>query len=159
MLHLLRDPRPRYLESVGNKAAKPGWLGWELARWLRSEKLARKNQRKYPRQYKIILFERLAQQTGTCVEEICEFIGENYSPELIAEANTYNWGSPNGSTLSKAETAFFQLYAGKALERWSYPLDSTNFHLRDIFWFLLKEFPLNTATRFAWEILRGINPA
>lgn len=83
MLHMIRDPRDRYEASLSRFPDGKGRAGGAAARWLYSSRLALRNLRRYPRQYKIVTFESLILDTEPVLEAICAFLGETYDPDML----------------------------------------------------------------------------
>lgn len=84
MIHMLRDPRDRYQASLAKWPNGKLRAGGATARWLYSAMLAHRNARRYPERYRIVRFERLVRETENTLRELCNFLGEVYTPEILA---------------------------------------------------------------------------
>jgi hypothetical protein len=87
MVHMVRDPRRRSSTGGGRRGARTAKLGWETALWLRSVRLATRNQRRYPDGYLVVRYEALADRPAETVEAICSFIGERLLPPMVEVAH------------------------------------------------------------------------
>jgi hypothetical protein len=79
MLHMIRDPRDRYVESLKMWPNGNGRAGGAVARWLYTTSLARRNLKKYPSQYMVVRFEDLVHEPETTLRSICLSSAKNIS--------------------------------------------------------------------------------
>ncbi len=171
MIHMIRDPRDRYEASLARSPNGKGRAGGAAARWLYSVKLARRNQERYPNQYKFVRFESLINHTEQVLQEICGFLDEKYistMPAMEGAPNHRNKLSrglqnvPETNILSPdfighyreviptREIAFIQALAGKEMEELDYPLDPINMSISDKFALVLFDWPLNLIRMGFW---------
>ena len=87
MIHIIRDPRDRYASQFSHRGVGRGKLGAGVALWLTSVRLAERNQRQYKERYKIVLYETLAHKPEEVLLDVCDFVGEVYSPEMLMMEN------------------------------------------------------------------------
>ncbi len=148
MIHMLRDPRDRYAESLRMWPKGKGRAGGAAARWLYTTTLAKHNLKKYPKQYKVVRFEDLVREPEDTLQDICEFIGEEYIPEmlmmsgapehrakLLREAGNDLHVPPLSQNhiglyragLSKPETAFMQSITKTSLREFGYEVSPLHF--------------------------------
>lgn len=128
MIHILRDPRDRYASQLTHRGVGKGKIGAGTALWLWSVRLAENNARHYPDRYKVVKYETLVTEPESFLQEICDFIGEEYSPEmLMVEQPDQDGSAPNAAAkrvprqmwstsigrfhqnLSEREVAFMQM--------------------------------------------------
>ncbi|MBI5298460.1 MAG: sulfotransferase [Chloroflexi bacterium] len=148
MIHMLRDPRDRYVASLKMWPNGRGRAGGATARWLYTTTLARRNLKKYPRQYKVVRFEDLVREPEATLQDICQFIGEEYvadmpamsgAPEhrakMLREVEYGTRISPLSQAhiglyrlnLPKPELAFMQSISGASLREFGYEVDPVRF--------------------------------
>jgi hypothetical protein len=83
-IHMIRDPRDRYASVISRWKVRKGGAGASAAEWLESAELAATNQAAFPRNYQIIRYEDLSSQPEDTMRGVCDFIGEQYLPEILA---------------------------------------------------------------------------
>jgi hypothetical protein len=182
-IHLIRDPRDRLATSKSHWRHGRGKVGNSLGRWLRSTALAERYLRLYPDRYRVIRYEDLVSQPEAVLADLCEFLGEEYTPAMLkighlrhAEESNINLpkepcpGCGDFLTdfiglylqrLSRNEIAQIQLLAKAEMQRWGYWQEKIAFTPKDLGEFIL-EFPLTLAHLGGWrvwEILRRASPA
>jgi len=86
IIHMIRDPRNRFEEKFVRKKSKPGKVGWETGRWLKSVQLANHNLASYPEKYHILRYETLILDPEGTLRSICDFIEEPYEPGMGHDA-------------------------------------------------------------------------
>jgi hypothetical protein len=96
IIHMMRDPRDRYASAKTRWTEMKGRVGAGTAMWLESVKLARRGQRKYPGHYMVVRYEDLVAQPEQMLHKICDFLGEQYVPEMLT------------MTMASARSARFQ---------------------------------------------------
>nr|NIV13501.1 hypothetical protein [Fodinibius sp.] len=82
-VHMLRDPRDRYAGSLQLWPNGRLRAGGSAARFSYSTGLAERHMKKYPGSYLIVRFEDLIRDTNHTLNAICDFLGEEYSPEMM----------------------------------------------------------------------------
>lgn len=94
VIHMVRDPRNRCEEIF--RSAPPifrmGKIGALTASWLYSVRIARRNQTLYPEQYKVVKYEKLLTSPEKTLREICDFIGEAFTPDMLTFENSITFG-------------------------------------------------------------------
>jgi Sulfotransferase family len=158
LIHMVRDPRTRYRAGMNRGGRRPGAVGWETAKWLRSADLAERNRRRYPGRYVVVRYEDLAARPVQTVRQVCAFLGEEFLPSMERAIGTIAFdigdralGGDGTGTL--AEIAFVDRYAGPRLRSFDYgPLPARLAPRRDLS-FILLDWPLNRATMAAWSLL------
>jgi Sulfotransferase family len=83
-LHLVRDPRDRYVALMAKRRGR--WLTLERStlHWIRSATLARRNAMRYPDSYRVVSYEALVRRSDETMREVCEFVGEQYEPAMLS---------------------------------------------------------------------------
>lgn len=94
LIHMIRDPRNRSEEILlsSTQASRPGKIGAMTASWLYSIHLARRNQKLYPDQVKVLRFEDLLRKPVETLKDVCQFIGEEFSPGMVTLENSIPMG-------------------------------------------------------------------
>lgn len=171
MIHMLRDPRDRYVESLKMWPNGKGRAGGAVARWLYTTALARRNLKKYPKQYLTVRFEDLVRAPETTLKTICQFISEEYLPEMLeltgapdhrAKMMRGSEDNQTGSPLSekhiamyrkglpKHELAFMQSVTGASLREFGYELEPIWFSLVERIAYVFWQWPANFIRMVAW---------
>jgi hypothetical protein len=177
IIHMLRDPRDRYASVLARWKVRRGGVGAGTAMWLSSVHLAQRNQQRHPHSYKIIRYESLATQPEATLREICAFIGEAYTPQMLTMQGAATFRDEGGNSsygqrkpglistdsigryrevLSTAEIAFIQSHAAQEMLACDYQPDPIHFSLPDRFSFALFERPLNVGLLLAWRMRHAI---
>jgi len=172
MIHMIRNPIERCQESISTKAYRRGKVGFETAHWIRSAKLARQNQQRYPDHYKIVLCEELYSRPEKTLLEVCHFLDEEYFPSLLDESSKPGFWKEAGSTtdvdsevddhptnmskngqltLSKTERGFIHAIAGREMLAFGYPVEGYSFTAKDWLYYLFIDWPVNLAGMAIWR--------
>jgi hypothetical protein len=180
---MVRDPRDRYASVRKRYGKDTRRLGAAMGRWLLSMRLAKRNQKRYPHNYWVVPYEKLASCPEKSLRELCAFVHEEYRPEMLmmTGAVEYRDGGGNSSfgqfepgiistgsigrfrqVLSSSEIAFIQLVAGKDMARLGYPPFSVQLSAKERVQFLTLDLPANLGRMVGWmatttiAIQRGI---
>jgi len=177
ILHMIRDPRDRYASSLTRWEKSRGGVGAGTARWLSSMSLAKQNMNHYPDSYLIVRYETLASYPEETLKKISEFIGEEYSPQMLGmdQSGSYIEAGGNSSygqrepgvistdsigryrqVLSQRQIAFMQEHAGQEMQEQGYEIDPIQFSLSDKLVFNVADQPLNLARMLAWRTQKSI---
>lgn len=173
ILHMIRDPRDRYASSLTRwKGVMRGGSGAATAMWLNSLRLAERNHERYPAQYKLVSYEALSGQPEATMRDICNFIGEEYSPAMFKMEGAEQFRNEGGNSsygqrepgkisassvgkfrkvLSTREIAFMQLFTGKKMAVYGYELVETRLSLPEQLLFAFWDFPFNLLRMWAWS--------
>ncbi len=162
MVHIIRDPRDRYASHLTHRGRRQGKVGGGAALWLWSARLAERNLRKYPARYKVVLYESLVAQPEPFLHDICDFIGEDYSLEMLmvetaAQSDSGQesvtervprsiWSTSVGryrQTLSKRDVAFIQVVTREKMVHYGYSLEPQQLTGSAKVTFYIKHFPVN----------------
>lgn len=169
IIHMLRDPRDRY-EAMQHKSHRRSKLGIATARWHTSAMLAQKNQIEYSGRYKVIRYETLVTDPETALSEICEFLNEDYFPEMlelqgetrfakqmpdeeISGPLTTKYIGRYRNGLSSRETAYIQKQTGKLMTVFGYSPDPVHFSWKESLRFHLLDKTVNSLHKFGWQIM------
>jgi hypothetical protein len=171
MLHMLRDPRDRYEASLEMWPDGKGRVGAATGRWLYSARLARRNQARYPGRYMIVHFENLVRDTESTLRAVCQFLDEDYTPEMLAMGGSPGHRSKvlqdaeNTSSvvslsadfigryrgrISREELAFMQAHAGRQMAAFGYHCDRITFSPAEWTRYMLVSHPANLARMATW---------
>jgi hypothetical protein len=148
-----------------------GRAGGAVARWLYTTALARRNLKKYPQQYLAVRFEDMVQAPEATLKAICQFIGEEYVPEMLelvgapdhrakmmSNLKSNHTGSPLSDEhigmyrkgLPKDELAFMQSIARASLREYGYELEPIRFTFFERIAYLFWQWPANLIRMIAW---------
>lgn len=171
ILHIIRDPRDRYASALKRWKVIRGGAGSGTAMWLNSISLAERNLKHYPNQYKVVRYESLASDPEGTLRDICDFIGEEYTPEMLSMRGAERFRDEGGNssfephevgkitpvsvgrfrrTLSNRAIAYMQFMAGREMSAYGYPLVNVSLPLRDRLLFFLVDLPINLARGGTW---------
>lgn len=177
LIHMIRDPRDRYASALTRWKKMKGKVGAGTAMWLSSISLAKRNAQRYPDRYKILRYETLASQPEETLSELCDFIGEAYTPAMLSMkgAGSFSDGGGNSSygqldpgristksigrfrkVLSKYDIAFIQSHARQDMLAFNYDLEPLQFSFRDRLSFYSADWPVNLARMVGWWTREGI---
>jgi hypothetical protein len=175
MIHVIRDPRDRYASQFTHRGVGRGQLGAGAALWLWSVRLAERHKRKYGERYKIVQYETLVRETELVLKDLCDFIGEAYSPEMLLihndeSAQTEPSHAPDGSLrpiwttsigrfradLSEREIAFLQMSTYRKMVRYGYRPQPVSLSASTKLFFYLIDCPINLSRMLLWRPWAGI---
>lgn len=177
IIHMVRDPRDRYEASLALWPKGKGRVGGAVARWLYSLRLAERHMKRYPNDYKIVRFESLITQPEETLREVCAFLGETFTPDmvtmegaprhrarLIKGADLEPGQSPVSpeyiggfrGKVAQREIAFMQLHAGRKMRAYGYALDPMPFSFKDWLLFAFVTWPNQMARLAAWQTVETI---
>jgi hypothetical protein len=172
ILHMIRDPRDRYASSRTRWGGRRGGVGAGTAEWLSSTRLARRNERRYQNQYKIIRYETLATKPEETLREICAFIDEEYSPRMLSmegaprfrqQGSNSSYGRLDRGVISTqsigrfrqilapGEIALIQVLAKEQMASFNYEAEATRLLIHQRFRLALGNVPLELARFVAWR--------
>jgi hypothetical protein len=111
-LHLVRDPRDRYVAIQDKTSGRGPALGRSTAAWISSLKLARRNLRRHPSRYRTIRYEDLVRDPEGTMRETCAFLGAPFVPDmlLLADARRYDVDRANAADGVPVSTAHVGIY-------------------------------------------------
>lgn len=177
MIHMLRDPRDRYVESFKMWPNGKGRAGGAVARWLYTTSLARQNLKKYPGHYKIVHFEDLIRHPEATLRSVCAFIGEDFQPQMLEmggaeehrekmmrSARETKSGSPLSDEhigiyrrdLSKFDLAFMQSIARSSLREFGYQVEDVRFTPAEWVKYITWSWPANFGRMLLWLAIEYI---
>lgn len=135
IVHVVRDPRDRYEAVVTRDGRAPGRLWRTTAQWCASAERAERNARRHPGRYTVVRYEDLVADPATTVQALCDFLGEDYEPAMLAvpDARRYDGlrtgpgATPisgrfagRGRALPPREVAFIQCAARRPMRTLGY---------------------------------------
>jgi sulfotransferase family protein len=152
MIHMVRDPRDRFMAGPSGRRFRRGKLGWDTAMWLRSFALAERNEWRYGDRYCVVQFEAFAAHPADTVKTVCAFLGEDCVPAMGEALRTIRIDtSRRPGRPTPAETAFVDRYAAHELERAGYTRAAPSLSPGDRATFLLADWPVNRAAMAIWR--------
>jgi hypothetical protein len=176
-IHMLRDPRDRYASVKKRYKNDRGRAGGAAGKWWYSLLLAKRNVNKHPKNYTIVTYEELVQQPEKTLLKVCEFIEEDYSPQMLTmrgapklremggnssfdqfepgEISTKSVGRYR-SALTPREILFIQLHAGGYMQEFGYTIDEINLSFRDKLRFNFVDRPVDFVRMLGWMARESI---
>lgn len=180
VIQMVRDPRDRYA-SVRKRFGKDNpRLGASAARWLMAMRNGRRNLRRYPRNYRIVRYESLAQNPEATLRELCDFLDEPYAPTMLSMqgANEYRESGGNSSfdkiepgaistrsigrfraVLSASEVDFLQRMCGREMEDYTYELVAPQFEPGERARYMMRLLPVQLARFAGWWVVTEFDEA
>jgi hypothetical protein len=167
MIQLVRDPRSRYEASAGDGRGRPGAVGWDTARWVRSAELAQRNLRRYPGGYLVVRYESLSSQPIVTLRQVCDFLEEPLTFEMTEalKAARFDDVDPRpaedlrGTSLDgRGARSFIDTYARRQLAALGYPSLGPNLGPRERVSFFLADRPVDRAAMAAWRLASARKP-
>lgn len=171
VIHMIRDPRDRYASILKRYEGKRPAIGWSTGRWLRSARVGRPNERRYPGRYMAVTYEALARRPEEIMHRVCDFLDEPFEPQMLAMQGAPDHAEGNSSfghiapgtistksigryrqVLEPGDIAFIQTYASTLMTEFDYelePADSTR-DKGSRYW--LVDLPSNTARMVAGSL-------
>ena len=172
ILHMMRDPRDRFASSLTRWRTRRGGVGAGAAEWLSSARLGARNSARFPTLYRIVRYETLAAQPEQIMREICAFIDEPYTDQMLEmrgaqdfrdQGSNSSYGArPVGvissdsigrfrAVLSPRQIAFIQVAAGKEMAALGYAPTAVRLTGRDRALFHLKDVPVENIRSAVWN--------
>ncbi len=172
IVHMLRDPRDRYLASLERWPNGKGRAGGATARWNYSTRLADRHVANHPHHYLIVRFEDLVHDTECTLREVCGFLGEDYHPAMLemdaaprhrgrlretaAVGNPEELLSPDhigrfAGKVPERELAFMELHAGRRMRAHGYEATRTRLGVAGRLRFGALDWPNQAARLVAWR--------
>ncbi len=172
ILHMMRDPRDRYASALTRWKVNRSGAGGGAAAWLSSAKLAERNQQLYPNRYKVVRYETLANEPEETLRDICEFMGEPYSPMMLTMNGAKAFRDEGGNSsytqyepgristrsigrfrqvLTKQQILFIQMFCRQHMLALDYQLDELSLSIPEQLGFYLWFVPDNLARMTAWH--------
>jgi len=171
LIQLVRDPLDRYGASKSRRKNGKGKLGAATARWLDSVDLAVRNRQRYPDRCLLVQYEALVTHPDVTLSEVCSFLGEEYSPDMLLIGHTPTYAEeiilPEHGVaenyfltqfvgnyylnLSAAEIAFIQGFAGREIQASGYPLRQVRMSPSEWFSYCAWLWPTNVLRMLGWH--------
>jgi len=173
ILHMMRDPRDRYTSVKKRYKADKGRVGAATGKWRYSSLLAKRNQEKFPKNYFVVTYESLVERPEETLRQICDFIGEEFTPEMLSMRGAPTLREMGGnssfdrfepgeistksvgrylSALTSFEILFIQRYSSRLMQAYGYTREEVNLSFRERVRFELIDHPINLARMVSWLI-------
>ena len=166
VIHMIRDPRDRYGAQVTTRRPRRrGEVAIATAHWLRSARLPRRHQARYPQQYKIVRYETLVSRPHETMRDVYTFLREDDVPTTNGEKDVFQFKGEQISTafvecfrqaLSTREIAFMQAHTRRDMADYDYGLVPARFSSSDYPLFYLLDQPMNLARMLGWRIWKSL---
>jgi len=179
IIHIMRDPRERYIDSNKSLSRRRGKAGWEAARWLSSALLAKRNLRHFPENYMVIRYEDFISRPEQTLRDVCSFIGECFEPSMLTMEGAERFGEQDANNLPKnsksdmisggesgrstrlirkREIAILQAFAKQEMATNGYLLEQPRFSLAEWCVYYLVDWPMNLLGFTAWRLFDARQP-
>lgn len=177
ILHMIRDPRDRYASVLARWEHRRGGVGAGTAMWLDSLQWAQRNQQQFPDRYQTIRYETLVARPEETMRQICAFIGEPYTPEILSmegapefrnDGGNSSYGSRKPGTISTnsigkyrkvlraSDIHFIQARAKQQMEPLGYPLEPLAWTKWDQCVYAVRHLPIHSAQFWAWQLINRV---
>lgn len=174
IVHMVRDPRDRYEASLAMWPGGRGRAGGAAARWAYSVDLAERHRRRHPQAYLVVRFEDLVTRTESVVREVCDFVGEDYDPAMLAMPAAPRHrdrlaGAADGpvalssafvgrghTNVPRHELAFLQLQLGRRMRAHGYDPVPVRMSRRERIRFALRDWPDQVGRMAAWRVVEEL---
>jgi hypothetical protein len=84
IIQMIRNPFERISECISKSNRRKLSLGLETNLWRESARLAKENMKNFPNQYKVVKWENLMNDIDQTLDDICNFLGEDFRPEMLS---------------------------------------------------------------------------
>ena len=177
IIHMLRDPRDRYLASLELWPEGRGRAGGASARWLYSTRLAERHAQRYPAQFTVVRFEDLITDTEATMRRCCSFVGATFEPAMLEMAGAPRLRDRLTTTASQedesamlsadhigrfrgrvpsAEVAFIQGRAGRCMARHGYECEDVDAGFWGPLRFVFLDWPSQMVRLVAWRTVEAL---
>lgn len=177
ILHIYRDPRDRYASAVTRWKVSRGGIGAGTAVWVSSMRLLERNTRRHPGRYLGVRYETLAAEPEVTLREICDVIGEAYTPAMLTMRGAETFRDEGGNSsyeerepgtistssigryaqvLSSQQLRFMQGVAGGRMWTYGYMHHPARLTVRERLEYALGVWPLNIARMAAWYVMNTV---
>ena len=177
MIHMLRDPRDRYASVLKRYDEEEKGIAAATGRWLASTKMGKRNLQRYPDRYITVRYETLASEPEKTCREVCAFLGEEYTPVMLAMKGAPDHGDVGGNSsfenfqpgtistrsigrfrkvLDKRDIAFIQTCVKSDMLAFDYPMEPVQFSPGDRSTFYLRDLPVNLVRLGGWLTMSRI---
>ncbi len=174
-LHMIRDPRDRYASALTRWKVNRGGVGAGTAVWLSSVDLAKRNAQRYPENYMIVRYETLVRHPEKTMLEICDFVGEPYTPLMLKMEGVNRFRDEGGNSsygqikpgristksigrfrqvMTRQQILFMQTLAGQGMQDYNYQLEPVKLTSKEHLIFYSFEMPIELARLAAWRTLQ-----
>jgi hypothetical protein len=174
IIHMTRDPRDRYASVRKRHGRDTPRLGASTGRWLFSMNRAMRNQKRYPAQYKIVCFEDITRDPEGTMRDVCAFLGEEFSPEMMTMSGAAEHTNVGGNSsferiepgkiskkpvgryrevLSNLEILYIQSFTGKFMKKLGYEKQQVKLSVGDLLRYYSWLLPFSLARMLGWVIL------
>ena len=174
IIHMTRDPRDRYASVRKRHGRDTPRLGASTGRWLFSMNRAIRNQKRYPAQYKIVCFEDITRDPEGTMRQVCAFIGEEFSPEMMTMGGAAEHTNVGGNSsferiepgkistkpvgryrevLSNLEILYIQMFTGKFMQKLGYKKEQVKLSAGEMLRFYGRLLPSSLVRMFGWMML------
>ena len=171
VIHMMRDPRDRYASAKTRWVNMKGRAGAATVMWMESVRLARRGMKRYPKNYMVVRYEDVVSKTEETIRKVCDFIGEDYIPEMLSMVGAPSHRDKGGNSsygkrevgvistdsvaryryvLSVEDIKFIQDFCRSGMKQFGYALDNLTLNWRSLLSYLFVDFPLSVFRMALW---------
>lgn len=172
IIHMIRDPRDRYIEKFVEQDSRAGKVGWETERWLKSIWLAHNNSQRYPGNYLVVRYESYTSKPEDTIRKVCKFVGEYFEQDMLTMENAIRFGNKpihlnelslniegdnfskpkiKSNVLSTRERAYLQASTISELQRHDYAIEEVRLSILEKVKYIFYDWPINYAGGMAYN--------
>jgi sulfotransferase family protein len=172
IIHMIRDPRDRYASALKRWRSSRGGVGSATAAWLASVDRGRRNVKRYPDGYRLLLYEDLVRDAEGELRSICDFVGVPYEASMLGMSGAADFRDAGGNSsygrfsageisprsigrfrdmLSPRQIAFVQRVAGTRMQELGYADGAARLEGSQRLTYALGTVPVNAAKMALWR--------
>lgn len=172
MIHVMRDPRDRYASERKQYGAS---VASATAKWLASARAAEANSKRHAN-YLVVRYETLASQPEETLRQVCDFLGEAYTPVMLTMRGAPEHLAQGGDSsfehyepgeistrsigrfrevVSKQDIAFIQMNAEQEMAELDYALEPVQLSLSDRLQLNIVNAPLGRTRMSYWFAVKN----
>jgi hypothetical protein len=177
VIHMVRDPRDRYVGSLELWPDGRGRAGGATARWIYSCRLAGQHVRRYPNNYLVVRYEDMVLHTDATLRHVCAFLDVDFVPEMLgmpgaparrerlashADLDTYDCPLTDDfigqyrEHVPREELVFIQLHARRFMRTYGYAPEPPELTRSQWSRFVIVGWPNQAARMLAWRSIEAL---
>lgn len=112
---MMRDPRDRYASVSRRYENRSKGVGAVIGRWILSTHQGERNVASHGDNYMVVRYEDLASSPEETLGKVCDFIGEDYEPSMLAMKGAPRHGDEGNSSFERINTG---VISTRSIGRW-----------------------------------------
>jgi len=153
MIHMIRDPRSLFAPRGGSTSSAER-IGLNTARWVASASAGQTNMQTFPERYLILRHEDLWSRTPDVLQQVCQFLEEPYSPDMVVKLSGNRRGGDDEESMIRRpafEIVFTELHAAEHLAALRYPVSGIQMSRSERLAYRLSQQPRGRAAMKLWR--------